>query len=307
MDEKGLEVFLALAVTKNFRKAADLLNLTQSSVSRRLMDFENQLGNSLFLRHRGIKEVTFTPFGEEVLPLALRWRQINEELATIRNSSNAHEVSLAIGGLDSVKNHILLPFLNEFRKTHPQVKMKLYTGSSTDMYELVSKREVDLAFVQFDLRSTMVKVESFCWEELAVVYNKQFYKQFGATELEPCYELLINWGTNFLRWHDTKWGATNNLYTICDTLFEVRGMMRDTKSWAIVPMSSVEWFLKDEDFAMYKFKVNQPPNRVISMISHIEPRTGSVRAVKELKDILGQRYIQLMMEKKVHFAFAKEE
>lgn len=290
MDNKGLEVFLAIATAKNFIKAAGILNLTQSTVSHRLKELEDDMGTRLVKRHQGKKEVSLTQAGEHLLPLALRWRQLNEEIDGVKSLPPA-KISLSIGGLDSVKNHILLPFMKEFRMRNPQIHLNLYTGSSTYMYELIAKRKVDVAFVQFDVRSALAQSETFCREEMAVLSRKGTYHEFSNRTLSPEDELAINWGANFCRWHDAGWGPLHRPGTLCDTLFELRGLLQGKKDWAFIPMSSAKWFLRDETLCINHFP-SPPPLREILMIKSLHPDVQNARARISFESILKEKSLR---------------
>lgn len=299
MDEKGIEVFLAIAMTHNFMKAAGILNLTQSTVSHRLKTLEDEWGSLLILRHRGRKEVTLTPDGERFLPLALRWRRLHEQIEYTKNISSSL-TTLSAGGLDSVKDFILLPFLAAFRTRFSNVQLQLYTGSSTDMYELVSRRQIDAAFVQFDLQSTLVTAEPFCREKLVILYNRYEYPHISTELLDPRNELMINWGTAFTRWHDHIWGSAHRAGTICDTLFELRGLLQKPADWAFIPMSSTRWFLRNPDLAV-AFLDPPPPDRIILLISPMNPKLPTLNAVNHFKNILKNQEIQKQLSGLVDF------
>ena len=301
MNNRGMEVFLAIAMAKNFQKAAELLNLTQSTVSHRLQELEDEMGSVLIKRQRGHKEVALTVAGDKLLPLALRWRQLCEEMDNARKQTSVGKV-LTIGGLDSVKNHILLPFFKELRKRCPALQIKFATGSSTDMYDLIARRGADVGFVQFDTRTTFVNVIPFCREELFMISAKTdgYAKTVDAKTLNPADERMINWGFNYNRWHERIWGVTHPAGTVCDTLFEMRGLMKLPRAWAMVPASAVDWFLKDDYFTMSKV-FPAPPMRVISILTNQEPRLEAAPALAIFTEILNTKSIQHEISPRVNF------
>ncbi len=61
MDLRLLEYFLAVAKAGNITKAAEQLHVTQPTISRQLMDLEETMGASLFIR--GKRQVTLTEAG----------------------------------------------------------------------------------------------------------------------------------------------------------------------------------------------------------------------------------------------------
>ena len=63
MNLAEIETFLTIVNTKSITKTADLLFLSQPTVSHRLTSLENELGFSLVIRNKGHKQVELTPKG----------------------------------------------------------------------------------------------------------------------------------------------------------------------------------------------------------------------------------------------------
>lgn len=68
MDTELLKTFTEVSRTRHFGRAAESLYLTQSAVSFRIRQLENQLGVNLFTRHRN--NIRLTAAGEKLLPYA---------------------------------------------------------------------------------------------------------------------------------------------------------------------------------------------------------------------------------------------
>ena len=68
MDTELLRTFIEVSKTRHFGRAAENLYLTQSAVSFRIRQLEQQLGVSLFARHRN--NIRLTASGERLLPYA---------------------------------------------------------------------------------------------------------------------------------------------------------------------------------------------------------------------------------------------
>lgn len=82
MDTELLKTFLEVSRTRHFGRAAESLYLTQSAVSFRIRQLENQLGANLFTRHRN--NIRLTPAGERLVPYAEMllntWRLAKKEV-----------------------------------------------------------------------------------------------------------------------------------------------------------------------------------------------------------------------------------
>lgn len=83
MDERDFELLDILEKTKNITHAADLLYVTQSSLSKRITAIENELGVTLLIRSR--QGIHFTPEGEEVLKYTT---QAARQLTLMREALN---------------------------------------------------------------------------------------------------------------------------------------------------------------------------------------------------------------------------
>lgn len=68
MEIRQLEYFLAVARTRNFSHAAELIPISQPTLSRTIMELESELGQPLFIRTK--REVRLTTFGETFLQKA---------------------------------------------------------------------------------------------------------------------------------------------------------------------------------------------------------------------------------------------
>src|SRR3954467_11527878 len=70
MQFQQLQYFVAVAETRHFTRAADLVHVAQPSLSQQIKALERELGADLFLRARG--NISLTDAGEALLPLARR-------------------------------------------------------------------------------------------------------------------------------------------------------------------------------------------------------------------------------------------
>ncbi|WP_311244546.1 LysR family transcriptional regulator, partial [Escherichia coli] len=93
MDTELLKTFLEVSRTRHFGRAAESLYLTQSAVSFRIRQLENQLGVNLFTRHRN--NIRLTAAGEKLLPYAetlmSTWQAARKEVA---HTSRHNEFSI---------------------------------------------------------------------------------------------------------------------------------------------------------------------------------------------------------------------
>lgn len=138
-----LEAFYAISQTLNFTKAAAKLHLTQSALSQRIINLEEELGTTLFIRDRAGLKLT-----ETALSL-VRYCQMKDHLekdflSGLKNE-NANELKglVRIGGFSSVTASVLVPIIALLSKQHPGIKLQVLTSEVHDMFDLLKRGEID--------------------------------------------------------------------------------------------------------------------------------------------------------------------
>lgn len=155
MDIRVLKYFLAVVREENITKAAEILHVTQPTLSRQLSKLEENLGVQLFLR--GKKGITLT---EEGLLLRRRAEEIVELADKAERELMEHEelidgeVSIGSGELASVK---LLPQLfRTFKERYPRVLFDIYTGNADQI-----KQRIDNGLVDFGILLEPVSIDKY--------------------------------------------------------------------------------------------------------------------------------------------------
>ena len=275
MNNRGMEAFLAIAMGKTLSRAAELLNLTQSTVSYRLREFEEELGVILIDRQKGLKTVRLTPPGEQLLPIVVEWRKLQHEVGKISARSSAHY--LRIGAVDSVNNGILPGLFKSLREHVPPVYLKISTNDSLILYDKVESHEVDAAFVLQALPNPYVQVEPFFSETMLVARfggKNAAGETVNACDLDNRYELRIAWGPEFQLWHDRIWDPLSSTEICLDTISLIYSLLEDERQWAIVPESAT-YLLRPQGITFQRLNP-QPPDRVCYKIKHRFPRLSAV-------------------------------
>lgn len=139
---RQLRVFIAVAEALHFTRAADSLNLSQSSVSTLVRELEENLGLRLFDRHT--RMLCLTQAGAEILPLA---RKAVADLDSVIGSS-AQLKTLGRGRVSvaaaSVQAALVMPrIVHEFCVRNPGVKVVLRDVAQDEVLEMVRAGEVD--------------------------------------------------------------------------------------------------------------------------------------------------------------------
>lgn len=146
MELRVLRYFLTVAREQNITRAADTLHITQPTLSRQLMQLEEELGKKLFDRGKG--HLTLTSDGmllrrraEELLALADKTEKEFKE--------NESQISgtIFIGSGETEVFHNVSRVMKEFSDTYPQVRYHLFSGNADDIKEKISNGLVDIALL----------------------------------------------------------------------------------------------------------------------------------------------------------------
>ena len=116
-----LHAFQAVARSGSFRKAADLLCVTQAAVSRAVARLEQELGVDVLVRSGA--GVRLTPPGAQLL------RRIEKPLAALEDAAlqlrrRPDRLRLRLSVVTSLGNLWLMPRLEDFRARHPEVELE---------------------------------------------------------------------------------------------------------------------------------------------------------------------------------------
>lgn len=143
MDIRVLEYFLMVAREENITKAAQFLHITQPTLSRQLMQLEEELGTKLFERTN--HSVTLTDEGflfrrraQDIVSLAEKARQ-----EITQNQENVSGIiSIGCNELRSVQE--LARAMTVFQERFPKVKFELYSGSNEEIQERLEQGSLDM-------------------------------------------------------------------------------------------------------------------------------------------------------------------
>ena len=145
MDLRRVKAFIAVAETLSVTKAAERLHISQPPLSRHIHQLEEELGVTLFVRHR--HGVTLTEAGRRLLEKARALEAAASEFALAAHQvSSGDEIRIGIGwGLWDVVNRIRV----EFSRRYPGISI-----AATDTYcwydsdEQLRHGTLDLAFAR---------------------------------------------------------------------------------------------------------------------------------------------------------------
>lgn len=286
MNLSEIETFLTIVNTKSITKTAELLFLSQPTVSHRLRSLEEELGFPLIIRKKGHKQVELTPKGTEFITIAERWISLWKETQALQ--LNQEQLFLIIGCTDSLNTALLAPLYRQILRTDYRMDLNIRTHQSSELYNILSNHDIDMGFVYHHLHYKSIISEKLFEEKLYLVQSDQpaIPKPLVHTdELNASKELFLSWDNNFQIWHDRWLAASSRPHIAVDTITLLNRLWEDPDDWLIAPESAILEISKYRKIYVSRLK-NQPPNRVCYKITHRHPKITSERAVTLFEALL---------------------
>ena len=146
MELRVLRYFLMAAREENITKAANLLHITQPTLSRQLMQLEEELGVKLF--HRGKYHIVLTDEGMLLRRRAQEMIELEEKTKREFSKDGAQLAGeIAIGCGETRNMTFLSKKMAAFRRLHPLVHYDIYSATADDIKERMEKGILDIALL----------------------------------------------------------------------------------------------------------------------------------------------------------------
>src|SRR3984885_3203235 len=163
MEFELLRSFVAVAECGGFRRAAERLNLTQSTVSQQIKRLELETKRPLF--RCTTRSVALTDDGEMLLGDARRLLQF-EEAARHRLAAPQVSGTVRLGVVEEVAGGSLPSALSRFSALHPSVKLEMQIGVSAELIDQLNAGRLDVVFAKRPLgtsKGRLVWREPLVW------------------------------------------------------------------------------------------------------------------------------------------------
>lgn len=143
IETRLLHYFLAVAREQNFTKAAEILHISQPTLSKQMMDLEAQLDKQLFIR--GHRKITLT---DEGIFLRARAQEImelmNKTESTFQHNSHYIAGDIYLGCGKTYVMDYITNILNDIHSMHPDIKYHIYSGDSEAILERLDQGLLDM-------------------------------------------------------------------------------------------------------------------------------------------------------------------
>ncbi len=192
MNSDLLRTFLEVTKTRHFGHAAENLYLTQSAVSARIKQLEENLGVQLFTRER--HNILLTPAGERLLPHAenilAAWQLAMQEIGMPKQQN----MQLALGGTSNLWDTILQSILPKLSSKFPRLYLRTEINQSQYLVRALLGGRLDVCAVLENLTNIDLDSHTIGTLELIMVCNLPHQSLTDVAELGY---IFVDWGTAF--------------------------------------------------------------------------------------------------------------
>lgn len=191
MKIEHIRTFLEIAACGNFNRAAENLNVTQSTVSARVKAMEEQFGRRLFKRgHSGV-ELTFPGhrFHRYALGIERLWRQSYQEVTL----PEGYRTVLALGAQVSLWERLVLRWMAHIRRKMPTVALRVEADYSTSLMRQLSDGLLDIGVMYQPRHAPGLVVEDLFEETLVMASTDKREVSSGWVEDY----VFVDWGDMF--------------------------------------------------------------------------------------------------------------
>lgn len=168
------KVFLTTVEQMNFRRAADLLNLTPSAVSHCISNMEEELGFPLFIRKKN--KISLTSNAEILLQYVRQLLKTEDVVnQAIDELKGLQRGIVRIGCFNSVCTKWIPDLVKDFSEMYPGIEVEIFQGTYDDVVRWLSTGEVDIGFLSTSSAGN-IPMEPLYNDQLMAVTPKAFFE-----------------------------------------------------------------------------------------------------------------------------------
>lgn len=195
MKFEHIRTFLEVAASGNFSRAAETLNVTQSTVSGRIKSMEQQFGRPLFTR--GHSGVVLTSAGQRLRRYAegieRMWQQSHQQVIL----PEGYRTVLALGAQVSLWERMILEWMPRMRRQAPTVALHVQADYSHSLMRQLNDGLLDIC-VMYQPRHVAGLVIEALFEETLVMASKE-PRRVSPGWVEDY--VFVDWGETFRAQH----------------------------------------------------------------------------------------------------------
>ncbi|MBP5576103.1 MAG: LysR family transcriptional regulator [Treponema sp.] len=131
MELRVLKYFITIANEQNISRAAEIIHITQPTLSRQIIELEDELGVKLFERNRQNRKFILTDEGVRFYNYAVQITELSEKsIEEFRTDSSQVSGKIYIGAGETKTIACLAQAFKKIRENHPKIEVSLFSGNA---------------------------------------------------------------------------------------------------------------------------------------------------------------------------------
>lgn len=278
MNTKQFQYVLVLAREGSFSKAADVLGISQPSLSQYIKKIETATGHQLFDRTNG--DVRITDAGRVYIKAGQQILDIEHQMENEFTDLAAHKTGSLIIGAAPYRAASMMPVIaSAFRRIHPGMHLVVREGTTAELAEGMEHGEYDLAMTLLPIDGRLFNYEKVMEEELLLAVPADF-EPLPSLRIpdrkHPAVDAHVLNGQALVMLTDMQfmqkqlenlrieYKLSLNPAVVVKSLEAQIEMVKGGVGMALVP-SGIERFCKPGEAAFYSFAAPLPKREVVLM------------------------------------------
>ena len=286
MELRQLQYFLKVTESGSVSKAASVIGVTQSALSRQIRQLEEELGVQLFYRHgRGIRVTEEgAQFHASIVPLLQELSQITSDL---RDAAKVPAGEISFGMPPSMSSAIGAEIVSVFFEHYPQVKLHLVDGLSGFVNEWLAAGRIDMAVINNARKSPYIRMDPLLEVDLLLFGRKSDIdaiapgqETFRTPDLVKLPLLLVGRNHGLRRELDgamQRLGLEFNIKAEVDALSALKKLVKEGHGFTVLPHGVILPEIGNEDFAFRRLVEPVLSQRFMLAYSLQRPTTLAMR------------------------------
>lgn len=244
MNMEQIEAFIFVALTGSFSKTADLLYLSQPTVSMRIKALETSLDCKLFQRTGHMISLTnegdlFLPYAKSILHM------LQEGQQAIQRSHGDVEGELTISAVFVSAFYILPALIEQFQLLYPKIKLTILTGHSHQVLDMVLNHEVSFGIARAVTHPQINRIQLMSDDMVLAIFPEHpFAFRHQVSIEEVAREPLILFNRGSLDWKlinnaFSHYQLQNNVVMEADNIEVVKRMVKQKLGIAFLPRFAI--------------------------------------------------------------------
>ncbi len=293
MDFGQIDAFVQVSAHNSFSRAAEVLQLTQPSITARIQSLEREVGEELFERGgRGVRltdaGLAFLPHAERILQTLVEGRDAIDEVRNVQLGS------LHLGSALTISTYVLPRILRAFHGSHSGVDVSIRTGRSEQVLAMLQADEVQVGLVR-TLSHPEVETIRLYEDEIVLTVNPGHpFAAAGTASVEDAASepiVLFDRGSSYfglIHGFFRQAGVVPNVAMELDSLEATKRMVEEGLGIALVPLVTIERELETRSLVRIEIVDAPPLKRPISLI--YKRHRKRPRTVQAFIDTLAEMY-----------------